>query len=167
MISINDPRNSLVIWLWRDLRESKERRQAWASNPNFDFRNLGLITTLIAGLMLMNHEAAAQQPAQTAGGLTCNINGIPLQKRVRYWRLGQALRQAVQERQELPDGYAFQMDTAQIGTGQLVEWIELERQCCPFFGFEVRWSRQNGPVWLHLTGPEGIKDFILDGFRLR
>jgi hypothetical protein len=63
--------------------------------------------------------------------------------------------------------YALQMDTKQIDTGQLVEWIELERRCCPFFGFEVHWDRKNEPVWLYLTGPEGVKDFILDEFGLR
>lgn len=35
------------------------------------------------------------------------------------------------------DGYAFQMDTEQIDTDQLVEWIELDGLCCPFFGFEI------------------------------
>ena len=100
-------------------------------------------------------------------GLTCNINGIPPQERARCGRLVEALRHAIKERRELPDGYAFQMDTGRIGTGQLVEWVELERRCCPFFGFEVRWDQQNGAVWLHLTGPEGVKDFILDEFGLR
>ena len=56
----------------------------------------------------------------------------------------------------------FQMDTTQISTGKLVEWIELERQCCPFFGFEIRWEGKNDLVWLHLTGREGIKEFILE-----
>jgi hypothetical protein len=100
-------------------------------------------------------------------GLTCNVNGIPFQQRARYGWLVEALRRAIGERCELPDGYAFQMDTAQISTGQLVEWVELERQCCPFFGFEVYWERKNGPVWLRLTGPEGVKEFILDEFGLR
>ena len=116
----------------------------------------------------MNHEAAAQQAASTAAsGLTCNINGILTQERTRYGRLVETLRHAILERRELPDGYAFQMDTKQIDTGQLVEWIELERRCCPFFGFEVHWDRKNGPVWLHLTGSEGVKDFILNEFGLR
>ena len=48
------------------------------------------------------------------------------------------------------------MDTKQIDTDQLVEWIELERPCCPFFGFEVPLDRKNKPIWLHLTGPEGV-----------
>jgi hypothetical protein len=116
----------------------------------------------------MNHKTAAQQAARmTAAGFTCNINGIPSQERARYGQLVEALRHAIEERRELPDGYAFQMDTRQISTAQLVAWVELERQCCPFFGFEVRWDRQNGSVWLHLTGPEGVKDFILDDFGLR
>jgi len=100
-------------------------------------------------------------------GFICNINGIPPQQRARYGWLIEALRRAIEDRRELPDGYAFQMDTKQIDTGQLVEWIELERRCCPFFGFEVRWDRKNGSVWLHLTGPEGVKEFILDEFGFR
>jgi hypothetical protein len=157
MIPINNAINSVVVWPGRGLRESKDRRKAWT-----------LITTLMTGLMLMNHEAAAQQAASTtASGLTCNINGMLPQERTRYRRLVETLRHAILERRELPDGYAFQMDTKQIDTGQLVEWIELERRCCPFFGFEVHWNRKNGPVWLHLTGSEGVKDFILNEFGLR
>jgi hypothetical protein len=52
------------------------------------------------------------------------------------------------KRRELPDGYAFQINSGQIGTGQLAEWVKLERRCCLFFGFEVRWDRQKGSVWL-------------------
>jgi hypothetical protein len=116
----------------------------------------------------MNHEAAAQEPAaEKASRLTCNINGIPPHERARYGHLVEALRHAIQERRELPDGYAFQMDTKQIGTCQLAEWIELERKCCPFFGFEIRWTQKKEAVWLNLSGPEGVKDFILDEFGLR
>ena len=157
MISTTDAQKLLLVWPGRGWRGSKNRQKAWT-----------LITTLMTGLMLMNHDAAAQQAARaTASRLTCNINGIPPQERARYGRLAGALRNAIEERRELPDGYAFQINTGQIGTGQLVEWVELERQCCPFFGFEVRWDRENGSVWLHLTGPEGVKEFILDEFGLR
>ena len=83
---------------------------------------------------------------------------------MRYGQLVEALRHAIQKRRELPDGYAFQMDTKQISTDKLVEWIELERQCCPFFVFEIRSIPQDGTVWLHLSGPEGVKEFILDEF---
>jgi hypothetical protein len=156
MISTTDVRKSLLVWPGREWRGSKNHWKAWA-----------LMTTLMTGLMFMNHGAAQQAARTTESRLTCNINGIPPQERSRYGRLVETLRHAIQERRELPDGYAFQMDTKQIDTGQLVEWIELERRCCPFFGFEVHWDRKNGPVWLHLTGSEGVKNFILNEFGLR
>jgi hypothetical protein len=99
--------------------------------------------------------------------LTCNINGIPPQERARYGQLVEALRDAMQKRRELPDGFAFEMDTKHMSPDQLTEWIELERQCCPFLEFEVVRTRQDETVWLHLKGPEGVKEFILDEFGLR
>jgi hypothetical protein len=30
-----------------------------------------------------------------------------------------------------------------MSTNQLADWIELERKCCPFFGFEIRWASEN------------------------
>ena len=154
MIFTKAPLNLLFAWQTR--RKHKNDRQLRV-----------LTTMLVTGLMLMNHQAAAQEPAATkVSGLTCNINGIPPHERPRYEHLVEALRHAMQKRRELSDGYAFQMDTNQIGTDQLAEWIELERQCCPFFEFEIRWTRQNGAVWLHLSGPDGVKEFILDEFGL-
>jgi hypothetical protein len=35
-----------------------------------------------------------------------------------------------------------------------------ERLCCPFFEISLRFERDGGPLWLRLTGREGIKDFI-------
>jgi hypothetical protein len=145
-----------LLFAWRGGRKYKNHREACV-----------LMTTLLTGLMLMNHEAAAQEAGRTTSVLTCNINGVPLQERARYGQLVEVLRHAIQKRRELPDGYAFQMNTKQIGTDQLAEWIELERKCCPFFEFEIHWTPQNGDVWLHLSGPEGVKEFILDEFGLR
>jgi hypothetical protein len=157
MSSPNDVLKSVVVGSRPRQQESKNRRKTWA-----------LITTFITALIIMKHEAPAQEvAAKTASGLTCNINGIPTQQRARYELLVATLGRAIQTKRELPDGYALLMDTQQINTGQLVEWVELERKCCPFFGFEIRWDRQPKAVWLHLTGPEGVKPFILDEFGLR
>jgi hypothetical protein len=79
-----------------------------------------------------------------ASGLTCNINGIPPYEERPYGKLVEALRHAIQKRRELPDDFAFQMDTEQMRTDQLAEWMELERKCCPFFGFEIRPTPQDG-----------------------
>ena len=66
----------------------------------------------------------------------------------------------VQETRELADGYAlrFPGDAAWLDT--LAEFIRFERECCPFFTFELRCEPQHGPLWLHLRGPEGVKEFV-------
>jgi len=64
-------------------------------------------------------------------------------------------------------GLAERDRTKHMSTDDLTEWIELERQCCPFFEFEVLRTRQDETVWLRLKGPEGVKEFILDEFWLR
>jgi hypothetical protein len=110
----------------------------------------------------MNHEAAAQEPATAKTSLlTCNIKGIPPQERARYGQLVEALRHAIQNKRELLDGLAFLMDTKHMSTADLTEWIEFERQCCPFFEFEVVRIQQDETLWPHIKGPEGVKEFIL------
>jgi hypothetical protein len=155
--AINDTANSLVDWLCRRLLGSKGRRIIWLS-----------IAIPITGLTLMNNEADGQRPTEKrTQGLTCNIDGIPPQDRARYAQLFESLRHAIQDKRDLPDGYALRLDPAQLNTDQALEWIELERKCCPFLEMEIRWDIQNGPVWLDLKGPEGVKDFVLDEFGLR
>ena len=115
----------------------------------------------------VNNVPAQQQATSLPRGFACNINGIPSEKRAHYRQLVEALLQAITERRELSDGYSFRVDNEHLTTDQLVEWVNLERQCCPFFGFEILWEPENGPVWLRLTGPQGVKDFILDEFGFR
>jgi hypothetical protein len=83
----------------------------------------------------MSNEATAQQwAAVPSADFSCNINGIPLQTRAHYHQLVAALIRAIDEKRELPDGYAFRIKTERITAEQLVEWVNLEKQCCPFFG---------------------------------
>lgn len=102
MIPINDVSNSLVSCAGRCLLKRKNSQ-----------RDGALITAIMTGLMLMNHEIAAQPAGGTTESeFTCNINGIPPQERACYGRLVEAFHHAIEQRRELPDGYAFQMDTS-------------------------------------------------------
>src|SRR3984957_6523166 len=124
------------------------------------------ITT--TGSTLMSNKAAGQQIAEkTAPGLTCNLDGIPAQERARYTELFESLRHAIREKRELPDGYALLLDPAQFTMHQALEWTKLEQKGCTFLEMQVRWDIENGPVWLELKGPEGVKDFIREEFGLR
>lgn len=69
-----------------------------------------------------------------------------------------------QEVTELADGYAFRFAGDGEWAAKLVEFIALERKCCPFFTFELVFEPQEGPMWLRLRGPEGVKTFIEQSF---
>ncbi len=61
---------------------------------------------------------------------------------------------------ELPDGYAFRFAVTDDRIDRLARFIAAERRCCPFFTFELVFEPAEGPVWLRLRGPEGVKEFI-------
>ena len=70
---------------------------------------------------------------------------------------------SIEEHRELADGYGFRLSPA-ISFSSAAEWIELESKCCPFFDFGLERSREQGPLWLRLSGRPGVKQFIRDEF---
>lgn len=67
--------------------------------------------------------------------------------------------EAVQEVQELPDGYAFRYAADESTWMNVARFVELERRCCAFLFFTLE-LEERGSVWLRLTGREGVKEFI-------
>ncbi len=41
-----------------------------------------------------------------------------------------------------------------------MEFITAERECCPFFRFELIVEPDDGPVWLRLRGSDEVKAFV-------
>ena len=60
----------------------------------------------------------------------------------------------------MEDGYAFRFPGASQWAGRLLAFVEGERQCCPFFTFELAFEPNRGPIWLRVRGSEEIKGFI-------
>ncbi len=66
----------------------------------------------------------------------------------------------VERVEELPDGFAYRFPGAEPWAAQVLDFIAVERQCCPFFTFEVVFEPSDGPLWLRLRGPDAVKDFL-------
>ncbi len=60
----------------------------------------------------------------------------------------------------LDDGYSFRLDTGGALPAAVAEMIALERECCRFLRFVLRFEPDGGPVWLDVTGPPGTREFI-------
>jgi len=88
--------------------------------------------------------------------LVCTLTSAELQER----RTGviARLRESAQEFRELKTGWSIRYPEEQVDV--LVEFIRLERQCCSFLEFALRFEPGSGPVWLSITGPEGAKAII-------
>jgi hypothetical protein len=90
----------------------------------------------------------------------CDMNAVDSTQRKHHVAIAIAVFRAVQEIQELPNGYAFRLPNEATILLKTAEFIMREKLCCPFFGFSVEVEPEGGPLWLRLTGGDGIKPFI-------
>ncbi len=66
----------------------------------------------------------------------------------------------VQQTQELGDGYALRFPGTSPWPQRVLDFIQRERSCCLFFTFELVFIPNQGPLWLHIRGPEGVKEMV-------
>lgn len=93
------------------------------------------------------------------------MTAIPAEQRPVHLAKSRELFSRIDETRELPNGYEFRFaDQPNVLTG-LVDFVALEKLCCPFLRFEIAVEAENGPVWLRLTGRDGVKEFIQEEVR--
>ena len=92
--------------------------------------------------------------------LACDMTAIPAESRQTHLTASRDLFAQIRETLELPDGYQFRFAGEPNVVKRLAEFVSLEKLCCPFLNFAIEIEAENGPVWLRLTGREGVKEFI-------
>jgi hypothetical protein len=90
--------------------------------------------------------------------LACNLDALSSTERQTHLDLLPRLGSQLQKFRELADGYAFEFPATALET--IVQFLPLERRCCPFLDFLLEINRHEGPIWLTITGPAGVKEFI-------
>ena len=99
---------------------------------------------------------AVAAPARFA----CNMKALSPAERVRHTDTTHRLKAAVVETQEAERSLRFRLSDERMDLTVLAEWVRLERRCCPFFNFNIEVEGDEGPTWLTLSGPSGVKEFI-------
>ncbi|MCB0168435.1 MAG: hypothetical protein KDI79_29675 [Anaerolineae bacterium] len=98
--------------------------------------------------------------AENSTVLACDLTAIEMEQREQHIMETKRLFSLVQEARELPDGYALRLpndtDTILSTAGFIVQ----ERKCCPFIHFALELEAENGPLWLRLTGRDGVKPVL-------
>lgn len=120
----------------------------------------GLARPLLGSVCCKSLQSATTEVT----GFYCNMGALTSTERARYKVLAEKLKAADAERKEEANGYAFRIDTSQASLVDVAEWVNFEKRCCPFFDFEISLQREGGPLWLKVSGREGVKAFISDEF---
>ena len=103
-------------------------------------------------------DTGIQQEAEPVA-LACLLTGDDLKERS---EVVQPLIASYSKLQELEDGYAFQFPGEPEWIERVVSFVAEERECCPFFTFELQYEPGLGPIWLRLRGSAEIKALLRD-----
>jgi hypothetical protein len=95
---------------------------------------------------------------RTTNALSCSLP-VP-ELRLRKETVIRSLAGQIAERKELKNGYSFKFNFGESIIDELAEFIKTERACCRFFSFHLSFRSNQTGVWLKITGPPGVKEFI-------
>jgi hypothetical protein len=101
---------------------------------------------------------------QTDAPIACDPTAISPDQQESWVKVVKDIYRAVEEVQELPDGYAFRLPARGDVLMLAAEEINFERLCCPFLHFNLEVPPNSGPIWLRFTGGAGAKEFLRMGF---
>ena len=92
--------------------------------------------------------------------IACDPSAVPADQREHWIETGKQVYAAAQEVRELADGYQFRLPTDSAMLLKVADYISNERLCCAFLHFALEVEPNQGPFWLHLTGREGVKEYL-------
>lgn len=94
--------------------------------------------------------------------VACVPQALSREERDRARDLRRELAAATVETRSLPSGYSYRYraDADADVFRKAAEWVTLERRCCPFLTFTLRWGQGQAAPWLDLTGPAGTREFL-------
>lgn len=96
--------------------------------------------------------------AASPASVACKLGGA--EKEARLHAIRQEIVAGVTRATELPDGFELHFPGSAEWPEKLARFISLERECCPFFRFEIAFAPDMGPIALRIRGPEGTKDLL-------
>jgi len=92
--------------------------------------------------------------------LACDLTAIPADVREDHVITAPQLFALAQEVVELNNGFSIRFANEAGRFMAIAKFIENERLCCPFFSFGLEVEPNSGPLWLRLTGGDGVKEIL-------
>jgi hypothetical protein len=92
--------------------------------------------------------------------LVCNDRALNPEQVARLVAVVKEFRAAREETTELPDGYAIRLAASAAMIQDVAEFMSIVRQCSPYLETVLQVECEGGPVWLKMTGRQGVKELI-------
>lgn len=112
-------------------------------------------------------KMTSEKDSKSDAPFACSLIALSAAERAHHKELSNDLHNAVKEIRELPNGYEFRLSGERRSLEMLSEWVSLERLCCPFFTFQIEVAGDTQPIWLRMTGREGVKQFMQSEFGIK
>ena len=92
--------------------------------------------------------------------LACDLGALNADERGRRASLASRVMGQFREVRGLSDGYAACLDSEPALARDALDWLLLERRCCPFLNLELSLETSSGALWLRFRGGPGVKEFL-------
>ncbi len=106
-------------------------------------------------------NAKAGPSANKGAQIACKLSDE--EQRRRREELSRKLFWGCEKIEELDDGYEFVFPGGAEWATRIVGFLVEERECCPFFTFEMVFEPYGGPISLRIRAPKEAKEFIEEG----
>ena len=91
---------------------------------------------------------------------TCDLDALRSDERARRSTLAAQVSARFREVREIADGYEARLDPDATTVRDALDWLLLERRCCPFLRLDLCFEPSDGPVWFRFRGGAGVKEFL-------
>ena len=113
-------------------------------------------------------QLSSSKHTDRKSSFACNMLAMTPEIRKRHFEeVGPALLRLKKGTRELANGYEFEFPADEKTFQLLTEWAMQERLCCPFFAFQIDVGSDGQPLWLRITGREGVKSFMQSEFGIK
>jgi hypothetical protein len=92
--------------------------------------------------------------------IACQLNVFSAEESQRYQTVRKRIEGAVVRIVEMGNGYVFHLPDDDAMLAMVADWIALERQCCPFFEFNVSVGGLEPSILVALTGSPEVKRLL-------
>ncbi len=98
--------------------------------------------------------------SDTTTAIACNLDALSPSERVRRLELARTIQDSSTSIDESDSGYRVQLPNESEICERALEFILLERRCCPFLSLELVFEPGDGAVVLAIGGASGVKQFL-------